>query len=85
MSDLDYATVYSLSAQYLTKHGQGPRSETTDIFITAPTSIPRNLSVSALSDSLITVTWEAPSFIGEGLDNLQYSVVLEGVQDSQCD
>ena len=79
MSDLRPASVYSLTAQYLTKHGQGPKSQTTDLFVTAPTSPPLNLAVTELTDDSFSVTWEAPQFIGEGLDNLKYNVVLQGI------
>ena len=79
VSDLRPATVYSLTAQYLTKHGRGPKSQTTDLFVTAPTSPPLNLAVTELTDNSITATWDTPQFIGEGLDNLQYNVVLQGI------
>ena len=79
VSDLRPATVYSLTAQYLTKHGRGPKSQTTDLFVTAPTSPPLNLAVTELTDNSITATWDTPQFIGEGLDNLKYNVVLQGI------
>ena len=79
VSDLTYATVYSLTAQYLTRHGRGPKSQTSDLFVTAPTSPPLELTVAELTANSITVTWDAPQFIGEGLDNLKYNVVLEGM------
>ena len=79
VSDLTHATVYSLTAQYLTKHGRGPKSKTTDRFVTAPTSPPLKLTVAERTANSITVTWDAPQFIGEGLDNLKYNVVLEGM------
>ena len=79
VTELSHATVYSLTAQYLTKHGRGPKSETTDLFVTAPSSPPQNLAVPELTENSITVTWDAPQFIGEGLDDLKYNVVLEGI------
>ena len=79
MSSLKHATVYSLTAQYLTRHGRGVRSENSGIFITAPTSPPLNLALENTSASSISVTWEAPQIIGEGLDNLQYNIVLKGI------
>merc|ERR1711892_267763 len=78
--DVDPATVYSVLAQYTTRVGLGPKSQSSRLFITAPSSPPANLAISDITTNSLKVSWERPNFIGYGIleEDLIYSVELTG-------
>eukprot|EP00091_Calanus_sinicus_P010798 TRINITY_DN2483_c0_g1_i1.p1 TRINITY_DN2483_c0_g1~~TRINITY_DN2483_c0_g1_i1.p1 ORF type:complete len:337 (-),score=59.45 TRINITY_DN2483_c0_g1_i1:51-1061(-) len=74
------ATVYSVVAQYTTLVGLGPKSVSSRLFITAPSSPPENLAISDLTTNSFVVSWDRPAHIGTGIqeENLVYNVKLTG-------
>jgi len=78
--DVDPATVYSVLAQYTTRVGLGPKSKSSRLFITAPSSPPANLAISDITTNSLKVSWECPIVIGSGIleEDLIYSVELIG-------
>ena len=75
------ATVYSVIAQYTTLVGLGPKSVSSSLFITAPSSCPNNLAISDVTTSSLRVSWTKPAQIGNGIleEDLIYSVELTGL------
>jgi len=79
-SQINPATVYSVVAQYTTTVGLGPRSISSRLFITAPSSSPDNLAISDVTTSSLRVSWDKPAHIGTGIqeEELIYSIELTG-------
>ena len=74
------SNVYVVRAQYLTEVGVGQISEPSLPFAISPTSRVQNLAVSEVETDHLTLVWEPPAFIAEGLNeqDLQYRVVIWG-------
>jgi len=79
-SRVDPATVYSVVAQYTTEVGLGPKSVSSRLFITAPSSPPENLAISDVTTNSLRVSWDKPTYIGNGIseDELIYNIELTG-------
>ena len=81
---LDAITLYTVSVQYLTNYGLSPPSPASPRFLTAPSSPPSQLEVTATTIDSLTVTWAKPEEIGyvEGVAvpsaDLSYSIMIEG-------
>jgi len=74
------ATVYSVVAQYKTEVGLGPKSVSSRLFITAPSSPPENLAIADITTNSFFVSWERPAQIGVGIqeEDLIYNVKITG-------
>ena len=74
------SNVYVVRAQYLTEVGVGQMSEPSLPFAISPTSRVQNLAVSEVETDHLTIVWEPPAVIAEGLneEDLQYRVLIQG-------
>ena len=74
------SNVYVMRAQYLTEVGVGQMSEPSLPFAISPASRVQNLAVSEVETDHLTLVWDPPAFIAEGLnqEDLQYKVVIRG-------
>ena len=74
------SNVYVLRTQYLTEVGVGPMSEPSLPFAISATSRVQKLAVSEVETDYITLVWEPPAVIAEGLSqqDLQYKVLIRG-------
>jgi len=79
-SNINPATVYSVVAQYTTMFGLGPKSMSSRLFITAPSSCPNDLIISDVTTSSFRVSWSKPANIGNGIleEDLIYSIEITG-------
>eukprot|EP00090_Calanus_glacialis_P025283 TRINITY_DN39463_c0_g1_i1.p1 TRINITY_DN39463_c0_g1~~TRINITY_DN39463_c0_g1_i1.p1 ORF type:complete len:776 (-),score=173.20 TRINITY_DN39463_c0_g1_i1:38-2143(-) len=74
------ATVYSVVAQYTTQVGLGPKSVSSRLFITAPSSAPESLTLTDVTTNSFFVSWDPPAHRGDGIqeEDLIYNVQLTG-------
>ena len=74
------SNVYVVRTQYLTEVGVGPISEPSLPFAISPTSRVQNLAVTEVETDHLTLVWEPPAVIAEGLnqEDLQYKVLIRG-------
>ena len=75
------SNVYVVRTQYLTEVGVGQMSEPSLPFAISATSRVQNLAVSEVETDHLTLAWEPPAVIAEGLseEDLQYKVVIRGI------
>jgi len=77
------ATVYSIQVQYKTEFGLGPKSESSWLFITAPSSEPNNAVVTEVTTNSLKVQWEKPLTIGNGIaeSDLMYYIEISSMAE----
>ncbi|XP_067396960.1 stonustoxin subunit alpha-like [Emydura macquarii macquarii] len=67
-------TEYQFRYAAVSKPGLSESSDVSDPVKTLPTSPPGNLSTTVVDSSAITLTWESPSVIGDGVSIREYKV-----------
>jgi len=74
------ANIYTIQLKYLTAVGTSPPSTHTRSFSLLPTSKPQTLTVDEVTNDFITVSWDAPAVITDGLDvkELKYQLTITG-------
>ena len=67
-------------AQYTTQVGLGPKSVSSRLFITAPSSAPESLTLTDVTTNSFFVSWDPPAHRGDGIqeEDLIYNVQLTG-------
>jgi hypothetical protein len=73
------ANGYTFKLNYITDFGTSPDCEDSDIINTAPSSQPQTLMPTSVSLNSISLTWDAPSVIGVGIDSLTYVIRTKGL------
>ena len=78
VSELNPLTTYEYRLQHVTEYGLSPASEVHKI-TTRPSSEPSMLKSTLITDSSIKISWDAPLYIGKGIQISSYRAVIEGI------
>ena len=81
---LEAISLYTATVKYETDYGRSPPSKASLRFLTAPSSPPTSLAVTAVTTDTLSVSWNEPNEMGRVNEtdvlprDLSYSVVLNG-------
>ena len=81
---LEAISLYTATVKYETDYGRSPPSKASLRFLTAPSSPPTSLAVTAVTTDTLSVSWNEPKEMGKVNEtevlrrDLSYSVVLNG-------
>ena len=84
MDCLEAISLYTATVKYETEYGRSPPSKPSLRFLTAPSSPPTSLAVTAVTTDSLSVSWNQPNEMGRVNEtdvlpgDLSYSVVLNG-------
>merc|ERR1719430_1275357 len=85
MDCLEAISLYTATVKYETQYGRSPPSKASLRFLTAPSSPPTSLAVTAVTTDTLSVSWNKPNEMGRVNEtdvlprDLSYSVVLNGI------
>merc|ERR1711971_382471 len=83
--NLEAISLYTATVKYETDYGRSPPSKASLRFLTAPSSPPTSLPVTAVTTDTLSVSWDEPETMGRVNEtdvlpgDLSYSVVLNGI------
>merc|ERR1711971_541714 len=83
--NLEAISLYTATVKYETDYGRSPPSKASLRFLTAPSSPPTSLAVTAVTTDTLSVSWDEPETMGRVNEtdvlpgDLSYSVVLNGI------
>merc|ERR1711971_615066 len=83
--NLEAISLYTATVKYETDYGRSPPSKASLRFLTAPSSPPTSLAVTAVTTDTLSVSWDEPKTMGRVNEtdvlpsDLSYSVVLNGI------